>query len=92
MVKNAEPINSKRAVDVSEGRGSRGESRRMAVESKLVIEGASGCGVAAARKYGPQHRWKKAVCVVTGGNIDPGVFTEIIHGGVPTSTTSKSKM
>ena len=65
--------------------------RRMAVESKLVIEGASGCGVAAARKYGPQYRWKKPVCVVTGGNIDPGVFTEIIHGGVPTSTTSQNK-
>jgi threonine dehydratase len=55
---------------------------RMLVERAAVVgEGAAGAAVAAGLKgLGGKER---VVCVVSGGNIDPGVLSKILQGGTP---------
>ena len=55
---------------------------RLMVERAAVVgEGAAGAAVAAALKgMGGSGR---VVCVVSGGNIDPGVLSKILSGGMP---------
>lgn len=47
--------------------------RRLAVEARLVAEGAGAASVAAAARVGGEP-----VCIVSGGNIEPAVLSEIL--------------
>lgn len=49
----------------------------LTLENKLVVEGAGALSIAAALEI-PAERRGKTVCIVTGGNIDPEVLSEII--------------
>lgn len=55
---------------------------RLLVErSAIVAEGAGGASVAAGLKG--MAGAGRVVCVVSGGNIDPGVLATILSGKVP---------
>jgi len=55
---------------------------RLLVErARIVAEGAGAAALAAARRHGVSG---KVVCVVSGGNIDSGTLSTILHGRVPT--------
>lgn len=62
---------------------------RILVEhARVVAEGAGAASVAAGLRGAPGEGGKafeKVVCVVSGGNIDASVLTEILSGGVPGS-------
>jgi len=51
--------------------------RLLALENKLVVEGAGAIGLAAALAA-PKDRRGKSVCVVTGGSIDPVKLAHIL--------------
>jgi threonine dehydratase len=51
--------------------------RYLAVENKLVVEGAGAASLAAALKT-PLKERGKTVCIVSGGSIDPEKFHKII--------------
>jgi threonine dehydratase len=58
------------------------EAIRLLVErAAIVAEGAAGAAVAAALHHG--NRLGRTVCVVSGGNIDPGVLARILAGEPP---------
>lgn len=49
--------------------------------SKLVVEGAGAVSVAAAMFHKVDLEGKKAVCLLSGGNIDATVLSRVIHRG-----------
>ena len=51
--------------------------RRLAISDKLVTEGAGAASVAAALKT-PRDQRGTAVCVVSGGSVDPGLLAEVL--------------
>jgi len=51
--------------------------RQLMLESKLIVEGAGALSVAAALEMLESKRGK-TVCLVTGGNIDLELLSEII--------------
>ncbi len=53
--------------------------RRLAVNDKLVTEGAGAASVAAVLKT-PRDRRGTSVCVVSGGSVDPSVLAEVLAG------------
>lgn len=55
----------------------------MMEKAKLVVEGAGAVGVAAlmAGIAGPAERAGKTCCVLSGGNIDPGLLAELARRG-----------
>ena len=55
--------------------------RLLAERARIVTEGAGALAVAAALKHGAAG--ERIVCVVSGGNIDPGRLAEILAGGTP---------
>ncbi len=55
--------------------------RLLAERSRVVAEGAGAAAVAAALKAGPEAG--RAVCVISGGNIDSGQLAAILRGEVP---------
>ena len=55
--------------------------RLMAMRASIVAEGAAGAAVAAALKR--PGAGGRQVCVVSGGNIDPGTLAEILAGRTP---------
>ncbi|MBA2298867.1 MAG: pyridoxal-phosphate dependent enzyme [Actinobacteria bacterium] len=55
--------------------------RLLAERARIVAEGAGALAVAAALKHGAAG--ERIVCVVSGGNIDPGRLAEILAGGTP---------
>jgi threonine dehydratase len=58
------------------------EAIRLLVErAAIVAEGAAGAAVAAALHHG--HALGRTVCVVSGGNIDPGVLARILEDETP---------
>ncbi len=65
--------------------------RVLAARSRVVAEGAGACPVAVAlgdrvpRRPGEEGRARRLVCVVSGGNIEMGVFRRILAGETPTS-------
>jgi threonine dehydratase len=52
--------------------------RLLVARCAIVAEGAGGTSVAAALKHGSSFR--RVVCVVSGGNLDPGVLARILAG------------
>lgn len=54
--------------------------RRLALDDKLVTEGAGAASVAAALKVSPEERGV-SVCVVSGGSVDPALFARVIASG-----------
>lgn len=52
--------------------------RRLALNNKLVTEGAGAAGVAAALKV-PLDDRGVSVCVVSGGSVEPGVLTRVLE-------------
>ena len=52
--------------------------RLLVARCAIVAEGAGATSVAAALKHGASFR--RAVCVVSGGNLDPAVLTRILGG------------
>jgi threonine dehydratase len=54
--------------------------RLLAERARIVAEGAGGSSLAAALRH---HVVGKAVCVVSGGNIDTAKLATILSGGVP---------
>lgn len=65
--------------------------RTLAGRSRIVAEGAGAAPVAVAlagrvpRRSGEEDRPRRIVCVVSGGNIEMGVFRRILAGETPTS-------
>ncbi len=65
--------------------------RTLAGRSRIVAEGAGASPVAVAiagrvpRRPGEEGRKRRIVCVVSGGNIEMGVFRRILAGETPTS-------
>ncbi len=65
--------------------------RVLAARSRVVAEGAGACPVAVTlagqppRRPGEEDRPRRLVCVVSGGNIEMGVFRRILAGETPTS-------
>ncbi|MCY4628190.1 MAG: hypothetical protein OXE58_11575, partial [Acidobacteria bacterium] len=65
--------------------------RILAGRSRIVAEGAGASPVAVAiagrvpRLSGEEGRKRRIVCVVSGGNIEMGVFRRILAGETPTS-------
>ena len=65
--------------------------RILAGRSRIVAEGAGASPVAVAladrvpRRSGEEGRKRRIVCVVSGGNIEMGVFRRILAGETPTS-------
>lgn len=61
--------------------------RVLAGSARIVAEGAGACPVAAALAGrvpgGANGRPRKVVCVVSGGNLEPSVFTRILAGETP---------
>lgn len=55
--------------------------RVVAARNRTIAEGAGAASVAAARA-GKAGRGR-VVCVVSGGNIDPGKLAKILEGGIP---------
>ena len=55
--------------------------RTLAVEQKLVVEAGGAASVAGALAAGDRHPASAAVCVISGGNIEPGQFREILAAG-----------
>jgi threonine dehydratase len=55
--------------------------RLLAERMRVIAEGAGALGVAAA--VAGKAGGGKVVCVVSGGNIDPGVFSRIVAGESP---------
>ncbi len=51
--------------------------RRLALNDKLVTEGAGAAGLAAALKV-PISQRGSSVCVVSGGSVDPVLFAELV--------------
>lgn len=51
--------------------------RQLFVQAKLIVEGAGAIAVAGALSGGRDFR--KAVCIVSGGNIDPGLMAAILR-------------
>ncbi len=65
--------------------------RVLAARARVIAEGAGACPLAAVledrvpRRAGEEDRPRKLVCVVSGGNIEMGVFQRILAGETPTS-------
>ncbi|MGH9399194.1 MAG: pyridoxal-phosphate dependent enzyme, partial [Thermoanaerobaculia bacterium] len=57
--------------------------RLLAERCRVIAEGAGAVSVAAARKPASGAGGGKIVCVVSGGNIDPGKLAKILDGQVP---------
>ncbi|HEY3195959.1 MAG TPA: pyridoxal-phosphate dependent enzyme [Candidatus Dormibacteraeota bacterium] len=55
--------------------------RLLAMRASIVAEGAAGAAVAAALKR--SGAGGRQVCVVSGGNIDPGTLADILAGRIP---------
>lgn len=51
--------------------------RRLALDHKLVTEGAGAASLAAALKVAPEERGL-SVCLISGGSVDPGLFARVI--------------
>ena len=49
---------------------------------KTVVEGAGAVGLAALLRYGPRFAGKKVGVVLSGGNIDPLMMTDIVGRGM----------
>ena len=58
--------------------GMRAAIRTLAVEQKLVVEAGGAVSVAAALADPGDDRSTPIICVVSGGNIEPGQFQEIL--------------
>jgi threonine dehydratase len=56
--------------------------RLLAERARVVAEGAGGLALAGALSE-RRETWKEVVVVVSGGNIDSAVFSEILRGRVP---------
>lgn len=54
--------------------------RTLSARAHVIAEGAGGASLAAALKFAEPG--EKVVCVVSGGNIDPGVLARILTTGV----------
>jgi len=54
--------------------------RRLALNDKLVTEGAGAASVAAALKV-PREERGVAVCVVSGGSVEPGLLARVVGSG-----------
>eukprot|EP01043_Picozoa_sp_COSAG02_P011769 COSAG02_NODE_439_length_22308_cov_18.013508_15_plen_361_part_00 len=52
-------------------------------KNKVVAEGGSAAALAAALKYSQEHRWKRVVCLITGGQIDVAKIQMILDDEVP---------
>ena len=55
--------------------------RLLAERVRVIAEGAGALGVAAA--VAGEAGGGKVVCIVSGGNIDPGVLSRIVAGETP---------
>lgn len=55
--------------------------RRLALQSKIIVEGAAAVSVAAA--LSGKIRAKKIACIISGGNIGPNIISEILSGKTP---------
>jgi threonine dehydratase len=55
--------------------------RMMALDNKVIAEGAGAVPVAAA--LAGRHRFARVCAVVSGGNLDPDMLSTIIAGGIP---------
>jgi threonine dehydratase len=51
----------------------------LAKEAKIIAEGAGAASVAALMSEGFDSRFDKVVCIVSGGNIDMGLFRHILE-------------
>ncbi len=54
--------------------------RTLAVEQKLVVEAGGAVSVAAALRHPDRLRNEPVVCVISGGNIDPIEFRQLLRG------------
>jgi threonine dehydratase len=54
--------------------------RILAVENKVIAEGAGALALAGALKVGRDRRGETA-CIVTGGSLDPGTLADILRSG-----------
>ncbi len=54
--------------------------RTLAVEQKLVVEAGGAASVAAALRHSDRNGTAPIVCVISGGNIDPAKFGELLNG------------
>lgn len=56
--------------------------RQLAERHHIIVEGAGAVSLAAALNCPPDYR--KIVCIISGGNLDPYKLSQILEGHVPT--------
>lgn len=53
--------------------------KKLALEQRLICEGAAAASLAATLRLGSQNPEMEIACVLTGGNISPEIFKEILY-------------